>query len=286
METDAKAVNASRHRHRRRGLALAALLTAAPAAAESNDHATQVARGRYLVEQVMACAACHSPRGPEAAARHLSGGSRAIETEGYTVHAGNITPDAATGIGAWSDAEIAAAIRKGRGRDGRPLAPEMPSAFYASLADADVGAVVAYLRIVPPVANAMPAPAYRAPVAGETWPRADAPGPAATPAERGAYLAAVAYCMNCHGRDADDALRLETPGAGGHVLRGPWGAVATPALAGAALVDWTDAELDAALAKGVGRDGAAFIPPMNRARFYGGMTAQDRSDLIAWLRSL
>lgn len=262
------------------------MMAAALGVAASVVQAADEARGRYLVENVMACAACHSPRGPDAAARHLSGGQRAIETSAYTVHAGNITPDPETGIGAWSDAEIRAAIAEGRGRDGRVLAPEMPSAFYASLSDADLDAVVAHLRSVPQVTNAMPAPVYRAAIAPEAWPAAPTPDPDAPPAERGAYLAAAAYCMNCHGRGADDVLQPNAPVAGGHVLRGPWGAVSSPPISAAALVDWTDAQLDAALAEGVARDGQAFIPPMNRARFYGGMTREDRAALTAWLRSL
>lgn len=256
-----------------------AALLAATSAATSASAETPVERGAYLVNAVMACAACHQARGPEGAAKPLAGGTRAVETEAYVVHPGNLTPDAQTGLGAWSDAEIRRAIAEGIGRDGRRLAPEMPSAFYAALPAADLDAVVAYLRSLAPVVNATPAPVLRATPTAEPWPLPD-------PADHGAVVAAAAYCMSCHGRDAADRLRPEAQGLGGHVLRGPWGAVATPPLAGGALADWTDAELDRALTEGVDRDGEAFIPPMNRARFYGRMTAQDRAALIGWLRRL
>jgi hypothetical protein len=54
----------------------------------------------------------------------------------------NITPDPETGIGGWTDAEIAAAIREGRHRDGSTIGPPMPIALYQGLSDNDLRAII------------------------------------------------------------------------------------------------------------------------------------------------
>jgi hypothetical protein len=71
-----------------------------------------------------------------------------------TVHAPNITPDIETGIGAYTDGEIARAMRYGVKRDGSPLVDFMP--FY-DLSDKDLTAVISYLRSTPAVRNKRPA---------------------------------------------------------------------------------------------------------------------------------
>src|ERR1051326_7022483 len=81
----------------------------APAQAQS-----AVERGKYLVEVIGACGNCHTPKGPagDVPGQHMAGGFSITEEFGVAVSA-NITPDRATGIGAWSDAEIVRAIREG-----------------------------------------------------------------------------------------------------------------------------------------------------------------------------
>lgn len=64
--------------------------------------------------------------------------------------AANITSHPVAGIGAWSDDEIKRAITKGIARDGRVLKPPMAFGWYAGITDGDVGAIVAYLRTLPP----------------------------------------------------------------------------------------------------------------------------------------
>jgi hypothetical protein len=71
----------------------------------------------------------------------------------------NITPDRETGIGAWSDAEVARAIRSGISRDGRPLHWQgMTWDLLSNLDEEDLRAVIAYLRTLPPVKKAIPLP--------------------------------------------------------------------------------------------------------------------------------
>src|SRR5271169_4481462 len=65
--------------------------------------------------------------------------------------ASNITSHPTTGIGAWTDQEIARAITEGVGRDGRLLRPPMAYAYYAGLKEADLADIIVYLRKVPPL---------------------------------------------------------------------------------------------------------------------------------------
>lgn len=133
----------------------AALAVAMPAAADEVS-----ARGEYLVG-IMLCADCHSPRdesgGPDLS-RALTGGL-GFEIPGEGIFwAPNLTP-AETGLGAWSEEQIIAAFTTGTRPDGRILVPIMPWAFYASLTDEDARAIAHYLKSLPPVENAVPAPA-------------------------------------------------------------------------------------------------------------------------------
>src|SRR5215813_6500010 len=111
-------------------------------------------RGRYLVDTVMTCHNCHTPKGPNGPQfdKALSGGLR-FDEPAFDVTASNITPDRDTGIGSWSDAEIRGALLEGTRPAGHHLAPVMPSGYYKILTPGDLDGIVAYLRSVPPVAN-------------------------------------------------------------------------------------------------------------------------------------
>ncbi|MDX1499912.1 MAG: c-type cytochrome [Woeseiaceae bacterium] len=124
------------------------------------------ARGRYLVE-LLGCGACHTDGALEGSPdreRPLAGSRTGIA---YTnplehrhpgvVYPPNITPDPETGIGSLSDQQIAIAIRAGVGRHGGRLIAVMPWQGYAKLTEADVTAIVAYLRSIDPIHNRVPA---------------------------------------------------------------------------------------------------------------------------------
>jgi len=92
-------------------------------------------------------------------ARFLGGSEVGFEIPGLGVfHGPNLTPDKATGLGNWTDAQIVAALQKGQRPDGRMLAPIMPWHAFANLTKQDVDAIVAYLRSLPPVAHKVPGP--------------------------------------------------------------------------------------------------------------------------------
>jgi mono/diheme cytochrome c family protein len=113
------------------------LFTAATASASAQS---PVERGSYLVNGIGACSNCHTPRGPGGALdldKRLSGGSQTFTAPQYTVKGSNLTPDAETGLGSWTDAQIKVAIMGGKRRDDQQLTPNMPSAVYGFLTPRD-----------------------------------------------------------------------------------------------------------------------------------------------------
>jgi len=112
-------------------ITLLLVLFAAPSRAEG-----QLERGRYLVETLAGCGNCHTPRGPNGPLKDKKfAGGEVIKHADFTAVTPNITPDPRTGIGKWTDDQIALAIREGRRPDGQLLGPAMPSRSYRSLAD-------------------------------------------------------------------------------------------------------------------------------------------------------
>ncbi|MDX1516632.1 MAG: c-type cytochrome [Woeseiaceae bacterium] len=124
-----------------------------------------VARGEYLVE-LLGCGSCHTDgalAGEPDMVRPLAGSRIGIAWTSPldvrypgVVYPANITPDIETGIGAWSDPQIANAIRAGIGRHGDRRIATMPWQGYATLTDDDVRAIVSYLRSVDPVTHRVP----------------------------------------------------------------------------------------------------------------------------------
>src|SRR5690349_20641412 len=105
------------------------------------QHFPPIERGRYLAI-VGDCAACHTLVG----SGHDFAGGRPIETPFGTLLAPNITPDPATGIGAWTDDEFVNALTKGTGRNGTRLYPAMPYTYMTKVTRADALALRAYFN--------------------------------------------------------------------------------------------------------------------------------------------
>jgi mono/diheme cytochrome c family protein len=159
-------------------------------------------RGRALFALAAGCG-CHTgPDGPVAA-----GGGK-VPTPFGTFYGSNITPEPETGVGHWSDAELAAAIRQGTRRDGSAESPAMPYYQYAGMSDTDVADLIAYLRTLPAVRR--PNRAHEGELPLPRWsyrvwrwlfvPRTRPPRVApAHGVERGRYLANhVSICTDCH----------------------------------------------------------------------------------------
>src|SRR5262249_35066535 len=101
-------------------------LAAAVAMSATASAQNAVQRGDYLVNTIMTCGNCHSPKGPPAAiAGKDFSGFLEFDEPPFKVTAPNITPDKATGIGGWSASEIKKALIDAVRPNGVPLAPIM-----------------------------------------------------------------------------------------------------------------------------------------------------------------
>lgn len=160
-----------------------------------------IQRGQHLVGAVALCTQCHGAN---------FGGMVLQDDRAARIVAPNLTRGGVGGTLAPEDA--VRAIRDGFDPAGRQLW-SMPSDNYSVLSDADVGAIVAYLQALPPIATSLPAPELRplgrVLLVTDQWPLltaadanasprvASAPDPGLTP-EYGAYLATLAGCGTCH----------------------------------------------------------------------------------------
>jgi mono/diheme cytochrome c family protein len=213
-----------------------------------------IAEGEHLAV-IRGCTDCHGPG---------LGGSAVIEDAVLgRIYAANLTAGEG-GIGArYSDAELARAIRHGVARDGRGLFV-MPSAEYAHLSDADVNALVAFIRSLPPVDQGVPPvrltlfarllfltgqlPPLAAEIIDHQASRSAPPEPAAD-AAYGEYLAIS--CTGCHGPDyAGGPVPGAAPGS-------PESANLTPA---GDLAAWNESGFILALRTGMTPDGQVLDP--------------------------
>jgi len=281
------------------------LLLAASGAACAQSKSPQVERGNYLVNTIMACGNCHTPRGADGkpvTERYLAGGGLTLATPAFTVTAPNITPDTETGIGSWSDAEIKRALLTGMRPDhghlaGVELAAIMPANFYKALLPEDIDAVVAYLHTVKPVKNMVAEPVYKAPVHRDAYPDAEAGFTKAMfsdPVKRGGYLVTIGHCMECHAAWSRGVSDFKGGvGRGGREFQPDGAPAGTPPSVAANITSdqtagigaWTDQEITRAIAQGIGRGGHKLKPPM-AYDYYAGLKAGDLADIIAYLRTV
>ncbi len=212
------------------------------------------------------CANCHTAKDGQAYA-----GGYAMPTPFGVIYSTNITPDPETGIGRWSEAAFARAMREGVARDGSHLFPAFPFDHFTKLNDEDVKALYAYLMGLPPVkapakANGVPFPLnirmlqagwkllffddsrYRPDTAKSVqW-------------NRGAYLAeGVSHCAACHTpRNFLGAEESRHPYAGAFVD----GWTAPALIANPSPAPWTQAELFSFLRAGASALHGSVAGPM------------------------
>ncbi len=171
-------------------------------------------RGAYLVEAAGHCAECHTPRNLMQALdqRQKFGGAVA---EGWNAY--NISSDKVSGVGDWSADELAAYLSTGHARGRGVASGPMGEAVELSLSrltKSDIGAVVTYLRSVPPVKGGLPAPAGPAPA----QPRlATANNPVGQRVFEG-------NCASCHAWTGAGAAREEAQLTGVRAVNDPSGA--------------------------------------------------------------
>lgn len=238
----------------------------APAGGAQRFDPQLVERGARLAA-LGTCAACHTVD----PARPFAGG-RGLETPFGTVYSTNITPDARTGIGLWSEEAFTRAMREGVARDGKLLYPAFPYNHYVRITPDDMRALYAYFMTRPPLdaparANEMTFPFGFRPLVGfwnilylddSPW-RPDPRRPAGW--NRGAYLAdALAHCAACH----TPRTRLGGPDDKRFFDGGEAEGWYVPALnaRSPSPLPWTREQLAAYLRTGIATDHAAAGGPM------------------------
>jgi mono/diheme cytochrome c family protein len=266
--------------------ALAGAVLAVPAVAETPEE-----RGEYLVRGIAGCGNCHTPMGPEGFIMDQELAGRLVDDipDVFTAVAPNITPGGR--VAEWSDAELARAIREGIRPDGSLIGPPMPYAMYRGLGDADLAAIVAFLRTLPAVENEVPESVYHIPLPPAYGPPVEsvaAPERGVT-VEYGAYLAGpVAHCMECHTPMGPQGPMLDTAlGQGGFAFHGPWGTSVAANLTSSAdgLAGYSDDQIKAMITEGRNADGTEMLPPMPYG-YLAQMTPEDLDAIVLYLRSL
>ncbi len=228
--------------------------------------AATIARGRQLAA-LGYCAVCHTE-----ANGALNAGGRAIETPFGMIYSTNITPDAETGIGAWSYPAFERAMREGIHRDGRHLYPAFPYPHFAKATDADMQALYAYLMAQAPVRadtpkNTLAFPFNLRPLMAGWNALFHQPGVFEADAtksqlwNRGAYLVeGFGHCATCH--SPRNALGAENAKAylAGSFAEG-WEAPPLTSLSQAP-IPWSEDELFAYLRSGESRFHGVAAGPM------------------------
>jgi mono/diheme cytochrome c family protein len=242
-----------------------------------------LARGKYLVENVMDCTnACHTPEDGPALSGHVENINEGPMQAVFAVP--NLTPDQETGLGSWSDAEIARAIREGVDKDGVGLVI-MPAYTFHGISDKDVAAIVGYLRSLQPVKH--PIPPFQANLVAKSFKALGmfgansvqepiqqaviAPDPG-TP-EYGLYLIKLGGCMDCHGSSlAGGPMTFASAGD-------PPAANLTP---GGELVGWSVQDFITAVRTGVKPSGTKLAEAMP----HYGTSDEDLADIFNYLKTL
>jgi mono/diheme cytochrome c family protein len=258
----------------------------------ANAQSALVKRGDYLVNGILTCGNCHSPKGPtgDIPGKHFSGGLSWDEPP-FKVTAPNITQDKETGIGGWTDAQIKTVLRTGVMPNGAHVAMVMPTGFYHIMTERDLDAIVAYLRTIKPIKNKVPDPIYKMQQVENVFPGGEKPYTEAMMGDKvkkGFYLATIAHCMECHTPMVKGRHPWDRMGAGGFEFPGPWGVSVSRNITSSkthGIGAWTDAEIKRAITTGVAKDGSHLKPPMGFG-YYATLTADDLDAIVAWLRTL
>jgi mono/diheme cytochrome c family protein len=271
---------------------LAAITIALPAVAQ--DQAALVKRGEYLVNGPAACGNCHTPRLPDLSFQPgmgFAGGFKIVDPA-FTVYSANITPDKATGIGTWTDAEIIRAIREGKDKEGEIIFPPMPVPTYNKLSDDDVKAMVAYLRTLKPISHKVEESKWNIPKQAMPPAKGLPAPPKSDKVAYGGYIVnAVAHCFECHTTpNADGSPDVAHHlGAGGfEITLAPGMVVRTANITpdkDTGIGKWTDADIKKALTQGLGPKGEHLSPPMPFP-FFKTMTPDDVDAVVAYIRTI
>ncbi len=261
---------------------------------EKQPHgAALIERGKYLTTAAD-CEACHTAPGGKAFV-----GGLGFKLPFGTLYSPNITPDAETGIGSWSDAEFVRAVRSGVGKHGEDLYPAFPYTSYALLSTDDVLAIKAYLDTLAPVSHRPPENDLMFPFnqryVMRGWKLLFVPGSPFHPDEtkseavnNGAYLVeALAHCGECHTPRGIMFQRKQGQALSGGELEGwtAWNITGDPKTG---IGNWTDDEIASYLSKGFahGRGPAAGAMRQAIDLSLSRLPASDINDIVSYLRTV
>ncbi len=255
--------------------------------------ASLVERGQYLA-RAADCEACHTAPGGQPFA-----GGLGFQMPFGTIYSTNITPDAETGIGHYTDAQFVAMMRHGIRPDGKRLYPAMPYTSYGLLSDDDMLAIKAYLTSLAPVAAMVPETKLSFPYnqrwlmgiwswmfnPGEQF----RPNPGQSPEwNRGAYLAeAAAHCGECH-TPRNLAFALDNRNKFAGATNAGWRAFNISASKDRGIGGWTDESLASYLSTGFADGHGVATGPMGEAVDLGlrHLAPEDIAALVTYLRSV
>jgi mono/diheme cytochrome c family protein len=197
----------------------------------------RLARGKYLVEGLLQCPACHSETDFSKRPFEVIPGKKLggfvfpnIElglTKPNRIVAPNISPDPEYGAGTWKDAVFVRALRQGIGHDGRTLFPLMPYSYFRNLSDEDLASVIVYERSVAPVHIKRPKTVLTEELKNAFQPLpplAHVPEPDRSDRVKyGKYLVEGGHCDSCHSPTDEKGNPLpEMYLGGGAPLVGTW----------------------------------------------------------------
>ncbi|HTB36613.1 MAG TPA: cytochrome c [Reyranella sp.] len=255
--------------------------------------ASLVERGEYLA-RAADCMVCHTAPGGQAYA-----GGLAFKLPFGTLYSTNITPDAETGIGKYSDLDFLDAIHRGRRRDGARLYPAMPFPSYTYMTDEDALAIKAYLFSLAPLRAETPPNTLMFPF-NQRWSLAVwsalfnrdkrfEPDTARTAEwNRGAYLAeALAHCGECH-TPRNPAFALDNREKFAGAVAAGWRAYNITADKGTGVGAWSDDQLVSYLSTGHAAGRGTASGPMGEAvdESFSRLVPEDIRALVAYLRSV
>lgn len=223
----------------------------------SGADAAAIERGKHLVTARYGCVACHG--------QNLAGGTMLDDPAIGQLRGPNLTRGSGNRTANYAMADWDRIVRHGLKPDGTPAV--MPSEDFFKMSDAELSDIVAYVRSLPAVAAAVPAPSFgpigklllvlgKMPISAEHMPTSDHPSvppPVSDSARFGEHLAAT--CVTCHRQNL----------AGGPLAFGPpsWPAAANLTPHAMGLHDWSFDDFDQALTRGLSKDGHPLRSPMS-----------------------
>jgi mono/diheme cytochrome c family protein len=272
------------------------------------------ARGQYLVDHVVACGDCHTPRkmdGSPDFTKYLAGNPTFVMLpNGDKLGSRNLTNDE-TGLKNRTDAEIKAMFMDGKrplstGTGTEALNPVMPYYVFHNMTSADGDAIVAYLRTVKGVTNEIPrrSASFDLPMPAKYLDPNKIPLPLDTYAEResalrGRYLAAESgLCVECHTEHQMGADPLKTAKLfqGGEDFSAFFASTIMIKPVSKNLTSdndtglgtWAAMDIVNVLKMGKAKDGSGICPPMPVGPMgaYGGLTDADALDIANYIKSL